>query len=1129
MPKNFKDQPGRHWPFHGCCRRFKMGLYVRPKNQQEQEMASSNQDTVKVQLYGQKEKLQIPWHEKLTGEMVCKKAAAKCNIQCLSSTLFAICHRETKMWLSPKERIEKDSDLIFRFRFHVVTDAHALNSYEEQVLNYLYEQFHDDFIHGQIEDLSTEDRLGLIVISILQHNKGSHPLRMTSDSHFKSFVPKEWFRCLNKIDKHRLKMKVRGSLRKFTEESGDGSTCYRLMFLASLIDNKPMLIVEQYHVMQGERPCIVRISANKGIEIECQQNLAIKWRLMDLTDINIYKRLGDQDVWTVQLNRRNGCPEFLQLKTRQEAEGLVTLLDGYYRLLIDYYHFLCKELAPPSLDLLTKNRCHGPIPRTEAFDKLRKAGLDDGTYLIRQNPEKYDSYCLSVVYGQEFKNYKIKIEDGERVSLNEQNSFESLRSLMEFYRNQENCWCLDGPLKKCITSTSSSGTTTDNSLLITSRTGCPAPPSSPIPTRTSMNYIRESDLTDPSTWRPLGNGKFIEVKLGELNQLGIPVRRVNAVIKMPKEGAPSDFNMMFSQLADKLSGLKHAHIIRFEGISFNYRSIFEYADKGPLDKYLDSYKLHLKKPHLLHAATQIADALEFLEKKQIVHGSIAAHNVLVKHPPPRFHVKITDLMIGRYYFKLEDRHPIRMKRVRWTAPELLRGKHEPTMASDKFSYGVSLWQIIAYGRKPYAELSDEQVRGLYLNGRIPEVGDCPEELKEIVNRCLMFQPYNRPSFRDVLRDVRQVMLKVVGDYAGDRENNDVFVYDELFPSAFSNNSDSQPNQNSNGELVPVQSPDNNNTFAVAPTLNDSAQDPEWDPELDIMMDIDQEFHLRDIPNDNLQMQAKLGEGFYGEVHKAIWKLDGGFALDTEKVVAVKMLKEKHYEKYYEAFKREIQWMGSLDHRNIVKVLGVCKGRYIRLVLEFVPLGALKMYLKDKRNTVSTNTLYLFCTQICDAMHYLGNQEGMCIVHRDLAARNILVASEDHVKITDFGLAKSFGSDRDYYVVKGSVDMPYKWYAPECIFHLKFSREGDVWSFGVLMWEMFTYGMAPTYLDKNGKEVPSGRIVEFLEGGGRLHQRSTPDEAYEIMGRCWQTERRDRPSFADLSKTCKDLMSGDQPS
>ncbi|XP_071958836.1 tyrosine-protein kinase ZAP-70-like [Antedon mediterranea] len=246
-----------------------------------------------------------------------------------------------------------------------------------------------------------------------------------------------------------------------------------------------------------------------------------------------------------------------------------------------------------------------------------------------------------------------------------------------------------------------------------------------------------------------------------------------------------------------------------------------------------------------------------------------------------------------------------------------------------------------------------------------------------------------------------------------------------------------------------------------------------------------------------------------------------------------MLKEKNYDKYFDAFKREIQLMSCLKHDNIVKVLGVSKGRCLRLVLEFFPLGALKHYLKDKKSILSDDVLYLFCTQICAAMHYLGNHKDTCIVHRDLVASNILVASEHHVKITDFGLAKSFGSDSDYYVVRGSEDTPYKWYAPECIRHRKFSREGDVWSFGVLMWEMFTYGNAPTYIDDQGKYVSIKIIVDFLEGGGRLKQ-SQPrrdhseaynisNDAYNIMQNCWMTQRKDRPSFEQVKEDCEALI------
>ncbi|XP_010794985.1 tyrosine-protein kinase SYK-like [Notothenia coriiceps] len=82
------------------------------------------------------------------------------------------------------------------------------------------------------------------------------------------------------------------------------------------------------------------------------------------------------------------------------------------------------------------------------------------------------------------------------------------------------------------------------------------------------------------------------------------------------------------------------------------------------------------------------------------------------------------------------------------------------------------------------------------------------------------------------------------------------------------------------------------------------------------------------------------------------------------------------------------------------------------------------------------------------------------VHRDLAARNVLLVTHHYAKISDFGLSKAVGEDQNYYKAKGHGKWPVKWYAPECINYLKFSSKSDVWSFGVLMWEGFSYGQKP---------------------------------------------------------------------
>jgi len=182
-----------------------------------------------------------------------------------------------------------------------------------------------------------------------------------------------------------------------------------------------------------------------------------------------------------------------------------------------------------------------------------------------------------------------------------------------------------------------------------------------------------------------------------------------------------------------------------------------------------------------------------------------------------------------------------------------------------------------------------------------------------------------------------------------------------------------------------------------------------------------------------------------------------------------------------------------------------KGK-LMLVTELAPLGALSNYLKDPKNQpmLGTEELLNFCMQICKGMRYLENQS---LLHRDLAARNILVMREDLVKISDFGLSRL----QDYYKleeIEGKRFLPVKWYALESLLDRRFTTKSDVWSFGVTMWEILSYGGEP-YENYTTFELH----VEFLKEGNRLLcPDKCPQKVYDVMKSCWSKDPIDRPSF-----------------
>ncbi|XP_074059979.1 tyrosine-protein kinase SYK isoform X4 [Macrotis lagotis] len=159
---------------------------------------------------------------------------------------------------------------------------------------------------------------------------------------------------------------------------------------------------------------------------------------------------------------------------------------------------------------------------------------------------------------------------------------------------------------------------------------------------------------------------------------------------------------------------------------------------------------------------------------------------------------------------------------------------------------------------------------------------------------------------------------------------------------------------------------------------------------------------------------------------------------------------------------------------------------------------MKKHVKDK------NIIELV-HQVSMGMKYLEENN---FVHRDLAARNVLLVTQHYAKISDFGLSKALNADENYYKAQTHGKWPVKWYAPECINYYKFSSKSDVWSFGVLMWEAFSYGQKP-YKGMKGSEVSA-----MLEKGERMEcPAGCPSEIYDLMKLCWTYEVENRPAFS----------------
>uniref|UniRef100_A0A8C1W8N1 Receptor protein-tyrosine kinase n=1 Tax=Cyprinus carpio TaxID=7962 RepID=A0A8C1W8N1_CYPCA len=271
--------------------------------------------------------------------------------------------------------------------------------------------------------------------------------------------------------------------------------------------------------------------------------------------------------------------------------------------------------------------------------------------------------------------------------------------------------------------------------------------------------------------------------------------------------------------------------------------------------------------------------------------------------------------------------------------------------------------------------------------------------------------------------------------------------------------------------------------------------------------------MRILKETELKKLRVLGSGAFGTVYKGIWAPDG----ENIKIpVAIKVLRENTSPKANKEILDEAYVMAGVASPYVCRLLGICLTSTVQLVTQLMPYGCLLDYVRENQDRIGSQYLLNWCVQIAKGMSYL---EDVRLVHRDLAARNVLVKNPNHVKITDFGLARLLDIDeKEYHADGGKV--PIKWMALESILHRKFTHQSDVWSYGVTVWELMTFGMKPY------DQIPAREIPDLLERGDRLPQPfNCTEDVYMIMVKCWMIDPDSRPRFKELVEEFS-LMSRD---
>ncbi|XP_063170256.1 NT-3 growth factor receptor isoform X3 [Candoia aspera] len=280
-------------------------------------------------------------------------------------------------------------------------------------------------------------------------------------------------------------------------------------------------------------------------------------------------------------------------------------------------------------------------------------------------------------------------------------------------------------------------------------------------------------------------------------------------------------------------------------------------------------------------------------------------------------------------------------------------------------------------------------------------------------------------------------------------------------------------------------------------------------------------YVQHIKRRDIILKRELGEGAFGKVFLAeCYNLS---PTKDKMLVAVKALKDPTLAARKD-FQREAELLTNLQHDHIVKFYGVCgDGDPLIMVFEYMKHGDLNKFLRahgpdamilvdgqprQVKGELGLSQMLHIASQIASGMVYLASQH---FVHRDLATRNCLVGANLLVKIGDFGMSRDVYST-DYYRVGGHTMLPIRWMPPESIMYRKFTTESDVWSFGVILWEIFTYGKQPWF------QLSNTEVIECITQGRVLERpRVCPKEVYDIMLGCWQREPQQRLNIKEIYK------------
>uniref|UniRef100_A0A0A9ZBW4 Tyrosine-protein kinase n=3 Tax=Lygus hesperus TaxID=30085 RepID=A0A0A9ZBW4_LYGHE len=1085
-----------------------------------------------VKIIAVDKKIELLVNERTTVEeaivIICKKLRIKptCRhlfgLRCEENQWIPLSY---KLWDCTSKHLEA------RIRFRTPS-IETLLERDINTFDYYFFQVRDDVLNDRVSDISyekhKEELMGLGVSDMyrVKIEKGISRDNLLND--YKRYIPKE----VLKHHKFFVKKPLLDSLIRVESYGNHDILKIKRSYLEQFEEMAPNYLSETYDAQIDEggtlRGATVQVNIFHKDFPGIQYLYKGKKEWMHMSTIDGLCCISLNKNGTAEISRKTGIPIYLTMKNFNSMISFVTTVEGYYRLSVKWTFNICRDLITPSLVTLRSIKCHGPVGGKFSYTKLeQKRDNKPGCFILRECEIFYDVYYIDVCMSdRKVSTFKIERKgDGHYVFSAEPNErFESIGAIVARYKVQGS----DPYFKECIPPSEY-----DDSILLL----CKVNTYLPTPKDHFDRLFSEDRVSSPICIQfkhlQIFSGKTFSGKFGctQVHKcLWKPDNvssKYDVALKVLKPKYEQTHLKELLELAGKWGMLKSSAVVRLIGVvlSSSIAMVFEFFPLGPLNVYLQQKKTIIQEIDLVEAATYIANAMWHMEGEGIVHGYLRCHKVLVtEHTDRTFSVRVADPGIHILY-GINDLH--------WIPPEHHQNPAEVKKhtSADMWALGTTLWQLFSYGKEPFVS----ELKQFYsLGNTLERPEDCSYEIYKLMQECWNFDPDQRKRPQAAMRDLNQLLYQVHNSrrahsytIAKVNDKNKTHALDLLNDTNATLDSQSlafsATSAITGSTYLSTLDDFSNPSYPIPPVENSSSDISSFLYNLHFNTSADGSTSMtsiyewnEDMGMKNVVLQGKIGQGCYGEVYKAIAESTSSTS-ELPSDVAVKKITHRSPSCLAD-FEREIAIMKGLKHPNIVEMKGVLQDPEVVLIMEYVPLGSLKAYISvNKERLLPEDHFLKYSLDVAEGMAYLGQQN---IVHRDLAARNVLVANEYSVKISDFGLAQVMGNS-NYYLLKTNRDLPIRWYAPESLSDGKFSAASDVWSYGVLLYEIFSFGADPI-LDANCSDTKT--LLNLLKSNIRLPcPPKCPSEVYvDLMMECWKSDHRERPSFKNIVQTINKL-------